>query len=302
MNWTWIYRVIDVLRVILDIGIVWLLVHYLLMIFRGNARTIQIIKGILIVIIVKILAGLLQLSTLNFILDYLLNWGFLAVVIIFQPEIRSLLERVGKTSVLTSLSTLSGNERERLIVELVDAVGELSKTKTGALITIEQGQSLEDFAKTGTPLNSIVTKELLTSIFVTSTPLHDGAVIIRGDKIAVASAYFPPTNNELPQRFGARHRAAVGISEITDSITIVVSEETGSISIAQESKLTLVDEKTLREFLELVIQIKVASTEPKPEFSFINPEINKKLEDDFSDVSIADVLKTKQKSEGEEDE
>lgn len=299
MNWTWIYRLIDVLRVILDIGIVWLILFYLLKIFRSNARTVQIIKGILIVIIVKIFAGILQLSTLNVILDYLLNWGFLAVVIIFQPEIRSLLERVGKTSVLASLSVLSGNERERLISELIDAVNDLSKSKTGALITLEQGQSLEDFIKTGTPLNSIVTKELLTSIFVTSTPLHDGAVIIRGDRIAVASAYFPPTNNELPVRFGARHRAAVGISEITDSITIVVSEETGSISIAQDSKLTLVDISTLRDFLELVIQVSSSSSD---DINFLSPQENKDLEKDYTDVSIVDVVKEKQKSKGDTDE
>ncbi|NLC05101.1 MAG: TIGR00159 family protein [Erysipelothrix sp.] len=299
MNWTWIYRLIDVLRVILDIGIVWLILFYLLKIFRSNARTVQIIKGILIVIIVKIFAGILQLSTLNVILDYLLNWGFLAVVIIFQPEIRSLLERVGKTSVLASLSVLSGNERERLISELIDAVNDLSKSKTGALITLEQGQSLEDFIKTGTPLNSIVTKELLTSIFVTSTPLHDGAVIIRGDRIAVASAYFPPTNNELPLRFGARHRAAVGISEITDSITIVVSEETGSISIAQDSKLTLVDISTLRDFLELVIQVSSSSSD---DINFLSPQENKDLEKDYTDVSIVDVVKEKQKSKGDTDE
>lgn len=299
MNWTWIYRLIDVLRVILDIGIVWLILFYLLKIFRSNARTVQIIKGILIVIIVKIFAGILQLSTLNVILDYLLNWGFLAVVIIFQPEIRSLLERVGKTSVLASLSVLSGNERERLISELIDAVNDLSKSKTGALITLEQGQSLEDFIKTGTPLNSIVTKELLTSIFVTSTPLHDGAVIIRGDRIAVASAYFPPTNNELPLRFGARHRAAVGISEITDSITIVVSEETGSISIAQDSKLTLVDISTLRDFLELVIQVSSSSSD---DINFLSPQENKDLEKDYTDVSIVDVVKEKEKSKGDTDE
>lgn len=294
MNWTWIFRTIDGFRVLVDIGIVWLLVYYLLKIFRNNSRTIQIIKGILIVVLFKLLADFLQLSTLNYILDYLLNWGFLAVVIIFQPEIRSLLERVGKTSPLSSLTVLSGNERERLVHELIEAIGELSATQTGALITLEQGHSLEDFIKTGTPLNSIVTKELLTSIFVTSTPLHDGAVIIRGDKIACASAYFPPTSNVLPQRFGARHRAAVGVSEITDSITIVVSEETGSISLAQDSKLTIIDKETLRDYLETVIQVSDDKAEDLSFFTFIKEKDEKTLKEDFSDVSISEVAMKKQ--------
>ena len=125
----------------------------------------------------------------------------------------------------------------------------MSKTKTGALISIEQGHSLSDFIKTGTPMNSVVSSELLCSIFQYGTPLHDGAVIIQGVKIACAAAYFPPTSRELPTSYGARHRAAVGISEITDSITIIVSEETGNISIAQEGKLTVYSEASLREFL-----------------------------------------------------
>lgn len=290
MNFTWLYRTVDVLRVILDIGIVWFFSFYLLKIFRNNARTIQIIKGIMMVVFVRILAAALELKTLSFILDYLLNWGFLAVVIIFQPEIRSLLERVGKSSVLTSLSVLTVNQRETLINELVGAVVELSASKTGALITLEQGQSLEDFVKTGTPLNSIVTKELLTSIFVTSTPLHDGAVILRGDLIACASAYFPPTNNQLPQRYGARHRAAVGISEITDSVTIVVSEETGSISITHDSKLTPMNENDLREYLKSIVQVgEQANVDP---FNLLkrDPVVDIQLKEDNSNISISDVL------------
>lgn len=297
MNWTWFYRLVDVLRVILDIGIVWLVIYYLLKIFRNNTRTIQIVKGILIVIFVKLVAGLFQLPTLNYIMDYLLNWGFLAVIVIFQPEIRSLLERVGKSSTLTRISVLTGDEKTRLIDQLVEAVSQMSSTRTGALITLEQGQSLEDFIKTGTPMNSIVTKELLTSIFVTSTPLHDGAVIIRGDKIAVASAYFPPTIQELPARFGARHRAAVGISEITDSVTIVVSEESGSISIAEEGKLTLVNEKTLREYLHSVIQI--SENNEWTAFNKVDAKTDELLKEDYSELSISEVAK---KKEAEHDE
>ncbi len=133
------------------------------------------------------------------------------------------------------------------------AVRLLSADQTGALISIEKSHPLDDFIATGTRLNSDVTAELLTSIFVTSTPLHDGAVIIQGDKIACASAYFPPTTADIPSRYGSRHRAAIGISEITDAITIVVSEETGNVSIAEGGKLTAVNEQQLRKYLTHII-------------------------------------------------
>ncbi len=237
----------------LDIFIIWLIIYYALRIIRNNARTIQIFKGIMVIIVIDGLAKVLGLKTVQYLADMFINWGLLAIIIIFQPEIRSLLERMGKSNVFSRITTLTGNERENLVDNIVTAVMLLSKDQTGALISIEQGHSLEDFIQTGTRLNSDVTAELLTSIFVTSTPLHDGAVIIQGDKIACASAYFPPTNMELPSRYGARHRAAIGISEITDAVTIVVSEETGNVSIAEAGKLIVVDREELRNYLLRVI-------------------------------------------------
>lgn len=241
------------LQIALDICIVWIVLYYCLKIVKNNSRTIQIFKGILLVVLIKGLATLLGLSTVEYLSDIFVRWGVLAVIIIFQPEIRSLLEKLGKTNVFSRISTLTINEREKLVDELVKACTEMSKTKTGALISLEQGHSLSDFIKTGTAMNSVVSSELLCSIFQYGTPLHDGAVIIQGVKIACAAAYFPPTTLDLPTSYGARHRAAVGISEITDSITIVVSEETGNISIAEDGKLTVVSEKSLREFLLMVI-------------------------------------------------
>lgn len=232
-----------------DIFVMWLIIYYALKIVRTNSRTIQIFKGIILVVLVDVLAKVLHLKTLQFFTDLFINWGFLALIIIFQPEFRSLLERIGKSNVFSRITTLSGNEKEHLVDQIVTAVMLLSKDSTGALISIEQSHSLVDFISTGTPLNSDVSAELLTSIFVTSTPLHDGAVIIQGDKIACASAYFPPTNMELPSRFGARHRAAIGISEITDAVTIVVSEETGNVSITEHGRIFLVNRKELREYL-----------------------------------------------------
>ncbi len=240
---------LQILNAVVDICCTWVVFYYVLKIVRNNSRTIQIFKGIVFVIIIQAVANLFNLKTMSVLANMFVNWGPLALIILFAPEIRSILERIGKTNVLSRISTLTTNEREYLVDELVKASIELSKTQTGALICLEQGHSLTDYIKTGTKMNSIVTSELLCSIFVPRTPLHDGAVIIQGDKIACASAYFPPTTFDFPSSYGARHRAAIGISEITDSISIVVSEETGNISIAEGGRLILVDEEKLREYL-----------------------------------------------------
>ncbi|MEG1382471.1 MAG: diadenylate cyclase CdaA [Erysipelotrichaceae bacterium] len=248
-----INNIIALLRLVLDISIVWVVIYYCIKIVRNNSRTIQIFKGILLIFIIHFFATILGLKTVEALANLFVTWGFLAIIIIFQPEIRALLEKLGKTSVFSRISTLTINERERLVDELVKACIDMSKTKTGALISLEQGHSLSDFIKTGTQMNSVVTSELLCSIFVPGTPLHDGAVIIQGVKIACAAAYFPPTTKDFPSSYGARHRAAVGISEITDSVTIVVSEETGNISIAEGGNLTIVTDKALREYLLMII-------------------------------------------------
>lgn len=242
------------IKVLIDFLIVWVLIYYILKVVRNNSRTVQIFKGVVLVFLVRFIALYFGLSTVLALADFIIQYGVLVFVIIFQPEIRGILERLGKSSVFSSLHSLTGNERERLVNELVNAAVTLSRRKTGGLITLEQGHSLTDYIKTGTPINATVTTDLLTSLFVTTTPLHDGAVIIQGDRVACASAYFPPTARDLPTRYGARHRAALGISEITDSITIVISEETGTISVAEGGKLTEVDGTSLREYLNSVIQ------------------------------------------------
>mgnify|MGYP002766348849 FL=1 len=235
---------------LLDIFVMWFIFFYALKIVRSNQRTIQIFKGIILVIVIDALAKLLGLKSLEYLADMFINYGFLAIIIIFQPEIRSLLEKIGQSNIFSRMTTLTGNEKENLVDQIVTAVMLLSKDQTGALISIEESQSLDAYVATGTKLNSDVTAELLTSLFVTSTPLHDGAVIIQGDKIACASAYFPPTNADLPSRFGARHRAAIGFSEVTDAVTIVVSEETGAVSITEGGKIIPIkDRKSLREYL-----------------------------------------------------
>lgn len=242
------------MQTLLDFVLIWVIIYYVLKIVRNNSRTVQIFKGIVLILVLYTITNLLKLHTLGSLLSFFIQNGFLIVVIIFAPELRAMLERLGKTSMFSAIHGLTGGEKESLVDELVETASILSKEKIGALITLEQGHSLADFIKTGTPINSSVSSELLRSIFVTSTPLHDGAVIIQGGRIACASAYFPPTNQDMDTQYGARHRAAVGISEITDSITIVVSEETGSISVAEHGKLREVDEVGLRDYLNLIIQ------------------------------------------------
>ncbi len=248
-----IQNIWSVFRVVIDIGIMWFLFYYAIKAIRNNARTVQIFKGIVAIVLVNGLAKLLGLSTLTYFTDIFINWGLLACIIIFQPELRALLEKIGKTNAFSRISSLLSNEKEKLVEQLYEATITLSHERVGALITIEQSQSLQDYIKTGIPVNAEVTKELLCSIFMTTTPLHDGAVIIQGDKVACASAYFPPTSVNLSSRYGARHRAALGIAEVSNALTIVVSEETSAISIAENSRIFSVDEKQLKDYLRRVI-------------------------------------------------
>lgn len=238
---------------VLDVGLTAIVIYYVLKIVRTNTRTIQIFKGILFLFFLNGIAQILSLSTIEYFTSQFMTWGWVALIIVFQPEIRSLLEKVGKTPVFSRTNTLTVNEREHLVEELVKTCSALSSTKTGAIISIEQGQSLSDYIKTGTSMNSLVSSELLRSIFQYGTPLHDGAVIIQGNKIACASAYFPPTTKDFPSSYGARHRAAVGISEISDCVTIIVSEETGNISIAREGALLIMTPEELQNYLLMTI-------------------------------------------------
>ena len=248
-----IQNIWQVFRVVIDIGIMWFVLYYAMKAIRNNSRTVQIFKGIIAIIAVNGMAKLLGLSTVTYFTDIFINWGLLACIIIFQPEIRALLEKIGKSNAFSRISSLLSNEKEKLVDQLYEATVTLSKQRVGALIAIEQSQSMQDYIKTGIQVNAEVTKELLCSIFMTTTPLHDGAVIIQGDKVACASAYFPPTNVNLSSRYGARHRAALGIAEVSDCLTIVVSEETSAISIAENGRIFSVDEKQLKEYLRRVI-------------------------------------------------
>ncbi|MFV0255183.1 MAG: diadenylate cyclase CdaA [Erysipelotrichaceae bacterium] len=268
---------LNIITLIIDVLVVWFLIYWVIKIVRNNSRTIQIFKGIVLIILARVIAAWLGLNTVSWLTDSFISWGFLAVIVIFQPEIRGILERLGKSKAFGGSQTLTPDEKEELVKELMKAVPELSNHKTGALISLEQSMDLGEFIKSGTKLNSDISAELLVSIFQTNTPLHDGAVIIRGSKVTCASAYFPPTNFETPSRYGARHRAAKGVSEITDAITIVVSEETGDISIARDGELRIVDIEGLRSYLNKYI-LNITKTELTTSYS------NELFEDEELDV------------------
>ena len=254
MNVQFTYEsVIRYLQIGADIAVVWMLINYIIKVAKASQKTVQLFQGILLILVVQAIAKYRGLNTVAVITDNIVSWGFLAIIVVFQPEVRAILERLGKSNALARISVLSHNEKERLVDELVAATANLSSSQTGALITLEQSQFLNEYVNTGVKLNSVVSAELLCSIFQTTTPLHDGAVIIQGDRIACASAYFPPTTMDLPSRYGARHRAAIGISEVSDAITIVVSEETGRVAITRDGKILQMNEHKLRNYLEKIL-------------------------------------------------
>ena len=282
----------------IDILLVWVVIHYLLKVFKNNAKTMQIMKGVIFVFLAKFIAESLKLTTFNYFLNFVLNWGFLAIIVIFQPEIRELLEKMGNQVNRPLMLDLSTSQKQHLINELVAASQALASNQTGALITIQRTHSLDSYVKGATVINSVVSKELLTSIFVTSTPLHDGAVIIQGDKIACASAYYQPTSQSIALKYGARHRAALGISEVSDSLTIVVSEETGQISLAEHGKLTKIDSaEQLRDYLMDMISV-VIEDKSNPALNFLRNLGNNNLLD-RSSQSIAKLRNNFKKNDEE---
>ena len=199
--------ILNIIRTIIDLLLVWYILYLGISMFKQNMRTMQLFKGVLIILLIKLVTSVLGLSTMSY---------------------------------------LSNDQKEHLLDEIVDSVTKLSETQTGALITFERGQSLIDYINTGTKINADIKSELFNTIFWEGTPLHDGAVIIKDDRVVCAAAFFPPTQKDLSPIYGARHRAALGISEITDSLTVVVSEETGTISFAIKGELIKIPRKELR--------------------------------------------------------
>ena len=230
--------IIDLVKSIIDVLIVWLVLYYILKSLSKNLKMILLFKGILFILLLKIFSDLFDLVTIGFLLDYVIEWGILALIVIFQPEIRNVLEQLGRSQLLGRHKVLTIDERERIVYEIVSAMDSLRKTRTGALIVIERDNSLNDYIQKAKKIYADISSELLMSIFFPNNPLHDGGVIIQGDKITCARAVFPISENaKVIKRLGTRHRASLGISELSDCISLVVSEVTGRLSVAIGGKL-----------------------------------------------------------------
>lgn len=228
----------SIITKIIDVCVVWMLVYYILKNVKNNVKMIMIVKGIVIILAFKILSDLLNLYTVGLLLEYVFEWGPLAVIVLFQPEIRSFLESIGRTKLLGRHKILTVEERERVVFEIMDAVDYLRKNKIGALIVIERDVSLHDYIEPATKIYADVSSPLLGTIFFPNSPLHDGGVIIQGDRITCAGAVFKTSMDpNLNKRLGTRHRAALGIAEESDAVALVVSEETGKISIAVDHEI-----------------------------------------------------------------
>ena len=228
-----INSILTILQKLIDVSLVWILIYAILKNLKNNLKMVMIFKGVLIIILVKVLSEYLNLTTIGMILEYVLTWGPLALIIIFQPEIRVALEQLGKKQILTRRQSLTLDEREKVVYEIINAVDYMRKSRIGGLFVIEREISLNDYVSKSKNLYADISSELLISIFFPRNPLHDGGVIIQGDKITSAGAIFPISlNSKINKKLGTRHRAALGISEESDCIALVVSEETGKISIA----------------------------------------------------------------------
>lgn len=221
-----------------DILLVWLIFYYILKNIKNNVKLTLLFKGLLIMIILKIASDIFNLVTIGWLLEYIIMWGPLALIIIFQPEIRSVLEQLGRSQLLGRHKVLTVDEREKLVYEIVQAMDYLRKSKIGALIVIERDVSLSDYINKAKPIYGDLTSDLLIALFFPNNPMHDGGVIVQGNRISCGGAVFPTSGSEkINKRLGTRHRAALGISEETDCLALIVSEETGRLSIAVKGEL-----------------------------------------------------------------
>lgn len=232
---------------------------YQIMVWIKNTKAWFLMKGVAVILIFIFMAIIFEMKTILWIVENVLSLAVIAFVVVLQPELRRALEELGRKNILGSIVSFNApttNERfsDRTVNEIVKASFEMGKVKTGALMVIQQNLSLKEYERTGIDVDGIVTSQLLINIFEHNTPLHDGAVIIRGDRVASATCYLPLSDNMLlSKELGTRHRAGVGISEVTDSLTIIVSEETGRVSVAYEGKLYRnLNADTLREKLLLI--------------------------------------------------
>lgn len=264
----------EIVTKIIDISLVWFMFYYLLKNLKNNVKLVLIFKGIVIIIIIKLLSDLLNLYTIGLLLEYVISWGPLALIIIFQPEIRAVLESIGRSQLLGRHKVLTVDQRERVVFEITTAVEYLKRNRIGALIVIERNVSLQEYIQPANKIYSDITAPLLEAIFFPQNPLHDGGVIIQGDRITCAGAVFKTSMNpNVSKKLGTRHRAALGVAEETDAIALIVSEETGAISIAVDSNINY--NLTLEEFKIMLLE----ELKPKMEV-FYDADQNEEGEED----------------------
>lgn len=266
---------------ILEIIVIAFATYHIIM-WVKNTRAFSLVKGILVLLVFYVAAYVLDMSVVLWIFNKTIAIGITAIIIVFQPELRTALEQLGRKNLIQNFIPFeeqrdkSQRFSDRTINELVRATFELAKTKTGALIIIEHDITLAEYERTGINIDSAISSQLLINIFEHNTPLHDGAVIIRGDRIVAATCYLPLSDNmQLSKDLGTRHRAGVGVSEVTDSLTIIVSEETGKVSTAYEGRISRnIDGDDLKQKLA-VLQGKTAG-ETKKRRIFKKGKKNKK--------------------------
>lgn len=242
---------------IVEILIIAFFIYHILIWFK-RTRAWMLFRGVLVVVALFVVAALLQMDTILWLGEKLLSVALVMIIVVFQPELRKALEDLGRRNLLSFLASfgvgrsMSRRFEDRTVNDLVIASFEMGAVKTGALIVIEKEVPLDEFVRTGIVLDAALTRQLIINIFEKNTPLHDGAVIVRGDRVVSATCYLPLSENlSLSKELGTRHRAAIGISEVCDALTIVVSEETGAVSIAQDGRLIRnVTEEQLRDALK----------------------------------------------------
>ncbi|MCW0997400.1 diadenylate cyclase CdaA [Streptococcus anginosus] len=247
---------------IIDIALVaWILFYFTKAI--AGTKIMILVRGVLIFVLAQILANAIGLTTVSWLINQVITYGVIAAVVIFTPEIRTGLERLGRATDLFSTAPISSEER--MVQAFIKAVDYMSPRKIGALVAIQGSRTLQEYIATGIPLDADVSGELLINIFIPNTPLHDGAVIVRDNKIAVSCAYLPLTENTgISKEFGTRHRAAIGLSEVSDALTFVVSEETGGISITHNGVFK--HNLTLEEFEAELRKVLISDEQPKSPF------------------------------------
>ncbi|CRH91862.1 putative integral membrane protein [Chlamydia trachomatis] len=243
---------------LLDLSLAIFLIYRMSKAIVGT-KIMTLIRGVFLFLLAQVVASLLGLQTISWLMNQVITYGVIAGVVIFAPELRSVLEKLGRTThIFTDTNT---STEESLIQACLKAAKYMSPRKVGALVAIEQARTLQEYRSTGIPLDADISSELLINIFIPNTPLHDGAVIINGNKIAVSCAYFPLTGSAgISKEFGTRHRAAIGLSEVSDAFVFVVSEETGTISIAHNGNFK--HNLSLEDFEEELRQVLV-SNEPE---------------------------------------